>query len=275
MNCDNNCSTCGTPCGESTQKEQQVMKKLKNPYSKITKVYAVMSGKGGVGKSLVTSMMAVTMRRRGYKVGILDADITGPSIPKIFNLNTKAMGSPNGIIPVETKTGIKIMSTNLILDQATDPVVWRGPILGGVVKQFWSEVNWGDLDYLFIDMPPGTGDVPITVYQSLPVDGIIVVTTPQELVSMIVEKAVNMASLLSIPIVALVENMSYFVCSNCDKKHYIFGKSTIEQEAQKYNIKNLATLPINPELAHQCDLGQFEVSEFSYLDSLGSILEGK
>ena len=271
--CNHDCSSCGSSCGERTA--PQSLLAPANPNSHIKKVIAVMSGKGGVGKSLVTSMLAVTMQRRGYKTAILDADITGPSIPKVFNLKEKATGSEKGLNPVLTKTGIKIMSTNLILDNETDPVVWRGPIVGGVVKQFWSDVNWGEVDYMFVDMPPGTGDVPLTVYQSLPVDGIVVVTTPQELVSMIVEKAVNMAGLLSVPIIGIVENMSYFVCPNCSEKHYIFGKSTIQEEAEKYNITNTATLPIDPSLAQKCDAGSFETFEGDFLKSLGSILEGK
>ena len=272
-NCNHDCASCGTTCGERTA--PQSLLAPNNPSSNIKKVIAVMSGKGGVGKSLVTSMMAVTMQRRGYKTAILDADITGPSIPKVFNLKEKVTGTQEGMTPAQTKTGIKIMSTNLILVNEYDPVVWRGPIIGGVVKQFWSDVNWGEVDYMFVDMPPGTGDVPLTVYQSLPVDGIIVVTTPQELVSMIVEKAVNMAGLLSVPIIGIVENMSYFVCPNCNEKHYIFGKSKIEEEANKYGIKHTATLPINPSLAQKCDEGSFETFEGDFLNSLGSILEGK
>lgn len=271
-NCTHDCSSCGSSCGERTA--PQSLLAPSNPNSHINKVIAVMSGKGGVGKSLVTSMLAVTMQRRGYKTAVLDADITGPSIPKVFNLKQKATGDDKGLRPVETKSGIKIMSTNLILDNETDPVVWRGPIVAGVVKQFWSDVNWGDVDYMFVDMPPGTGDVPLTVYQSLPVDGIIVVTTPQELVSMIVEKAVNMSALLSVPIIGLVENMSYYICPNCKEKHYIFGKSQAKSEADKYGITASATLPIDPSLAKRCDEGTFEDFEGDYLKSLGSILEG-
>ncbi len=272
-NCNpSDCSSCSANCGQ--RNAPQSLLAPSNPNSHIKKVIAVMSGKGGVGKSLVTSMLAVTMQRRGYKTAILDADITGPSIPKVFNLKEKATGDDQGLQPVETKTGIKIMSTNLILDNETDPVVWRGPIVGGVVKQFWSDVNWGDVDYMFVDMPPGTGDVPLTVYQSLPVDGIIVVTTPQELVSMIVEKAVNMAALLSVPVIGIVENMSYFICPNCKEKHEIFGPSTVKKEADKYGIVATATLPIDPSLAKRCDEGTFESFDGDFLKSLGSILEG-
>ena len=272
-NCNHDCASCGSTCGDRTA--PQSLLEPGNPHSHIKKVIAVMSGKGGVGKSLVTSMMAVTMQRRGYKTAILDADITGPSIPKVFNLKGKVSGTENGMTPATTKTGIKIISTNLILENETDPVVWRGPIIGSVVKQFWSDVNWGEIDYMFVDMPPGTGDVPLTVYQSLPVDGILVVTTPQELVSMIVEKAVNMAGLLSVPIIGIIENMSYFVCPNCKEKHAIFGTSKIQEEADKYGIKNTATLPIDPSLAQKCDEGSFETFEGDFLKSLGSILEGK
>lgn len=271
-NCNFDCSSCGQTCG-SRQAPQSFLAP-NNPHSHIKKVIAVMSGKGGVGKSLVTSMLAVTMQRRGYKTAILDADITGPSIPKVFNLKGKVKGSADGMIPATTKTGIKIISTNLILDNETDPVVWRGPILGGVVKQFWTDVNWGEIDYMFVDMPPGTGDVPLTVYQSLPIDGIVVVTTPQELVSIIVEKAVNMAGMLSVPIMGIVENMAYFTCPHCGEKSYIFGKSRVEEEAKKYGITRTATLPIDPALAQKCDEGSFETFEGDWLKSLGSFLEG-
>ena len=271
-NCNFNCSSCGQNCG-SRQAPQSLLAP-NNPHSHIKKVIAVMSGKGGVGKSLVTSMLAVTMQRRGFKTAILDADITGPSIPTVFNLKDKVTGTKDGMIPATTKTGIKIISTNLILDNQTDPVVWRGPILGGVVKQFWTDVAWGEVDYMFVDMPPGTGDVPLTVYQSLPIDGIIVVTTPQELVSVIVEKAVNMAGMLSVPIMGIVENMAYFTCPHCGEKSYIFGKSRVEEEAQKYGITRTAQLPIDPSLAQKCDEGTFETFEGDWLKTLGSFLEG-
>lgn len=271
--CSHECSSCASNCGE--RKEEQSLLAPMNSHSKIKKVIAVMSGKGGVGKSLVTSMLAVTMQRRGFKTAILDADITGPSIPKIFNIKDKVFGDDRGLNPAVTSTGIKIMSTNLILDNETDPVVWRGPILGGVVKQFWSDVNWGEIDYMFIDMPPGTGDVPLTIYQSLPIDGIIVVTTPQELVSMIVEKAVNMAALLAKPIIGLVENMSYFICDNCDKKHYIFGPSTIKEVAARNGISAAVAVPMDPQLAAKCDAGLFEEFAGDYLKDIGSIIEGK
>lgn len=244
-----------------------------NALSKVKKVYGIVSGKGGVGKSLITSTLAVNARRRGYETAILDADITGPSIPRAFGLTEacEAMDE-NNIFPVVTKTGIKVMSINLLLEDATSPVIWRGPVLAGTVKQFWSDVVWGDVDFMFVDMPPGTGDVPLTVFQSLPLDGIIIVTSPQELVGMIVEKAVKMANMMNIPIVGLVENMSYFVCANCGEKHYPFGKSNLEEIANKYGIKNVARLPITPDLASQADKGLIELHELELLDSLSDKL---
>ena len=265
-NCNHDCASCGTTCGERTA--PQSLLAPNNPSSNIKKVIAVMSGKGGVGKSLVTSMMAVTMQRRGYKTAILDADITGPSIPKVFNLKEKVTGTQEGMTPAQTKTGIKIMSTNLILDNETDPVVWRGPIIGGVVKQFWSDVNWGEVDYMFVDMPPGTGDVPLTVFQTLPVDGIVVVTSPQDLVSMIVEKAVNMAKMMDIPVLGIVENMSYFKCPDCGNIHYIYGKSNIDETARELGIKTVAKMPIDPEVAKHIDAGRAEELDTAALDSV-------
>ena len=231
-----------------------------------------MSGKGGVGKSIVTSMLAVLANRKGLKTAILDADITGPSIPTSFNVHSKAVGTEDGIEPVVTAKGIKVMSLNLLLENETDPVVWRGPVIAGAVKQFWTDVIWGDLDVMFIDMPPGTGDVPLTVFQSLPVDGIIVVTSPQELVSMIVEKAVNMADLMNIPVMGLVENMSYYVCPDCGKKHSIFGESHIDQTAKAFGISDTAKLPIDPQLASWCDQGLIELFEGEWLDALSDTL---
>ncbi len=231
-----------------------------------------MSGKGGVGKSIVTSMLAVLANRKGLKTAILDADITGPSIPTSFNIHSKAVGTEDGIEPVVTAKGIKVMSLNLLLENETDPVVWRGPVIAGAVKQFWTDVIWGDLDVMFIDMPPGTGDVPLTVFQSLPVDGIIVVTSPQELVSMIVEKAVNMADLMNIPVMGLVENMSYYVCPDCGKKHSIFGESHIDQTAKAFGISDTAKLPIDPQLASWCDQGLIELFEGEWLDALADTL---
>ena len=239
--CTHNCSTCGESCAERTA--PQDLQVPVNGLSHVGKVIAVVSGKGGVGKSLVTSSLAVAMRRLGKKVGVLDADITGPSIPTAFGVHTKAEGSELGIYPVETKTGIEIMSLNLLMENETDPVVWRGPVIAGAVKQFWTDVIWGDVDYLFVDMPPGTGDVPLTVFQSLPVDGIIVVTSPQDLVSMIVTKAVKMAEMMHIPVLGLVENYSYFQCPDCGKRHAIFGESHIELVAKELGVAVLAPLP--------------------------------
>jgi Mrp family chromosome partitioning ATPase len=234
--------------------------------SSIGKVIGVVSGKGGVGKTLVSSMLAVAMQRMGKNVGVLDADITGPSIPKAFGIHGKADACEFGIIPAKSKMGLDIMSINLLLENESDPVVWRGPVIAGVVKQFWTDVIWKDIDYLFVDMPPGTGDVPLTVFQSLPVDGIVIVTSPQELVSMIVEKAVKMAKLMNIPIIGIIENMSYFECPDCGKKHSIYGESHIEEIAAQYDIPVLAKLPIDPSLAKHCDQGTIELYEGEWLN---------
>lgn len=267
--CDHNCSSCGQTCNE---KEKNSM--LENPHelSKIKKVIGVVSGKGGVGKSLVTSMLAVLIRRMGYRTAILDADITGPSIPKIFGIKEKAEGSELGLYPCVSKDGIEVMSTNLILENDTDPVVWRGPVIAGVVKQFWTDVIWNEVEMMFIDMPPGTGDVPLTVYQSIPIDGIIIVTSPQELVGMIVEKAVNMAEKMDVNVLGIVENMSYFECPDCKKQFNLFGESKVEQIAEKFGIKSISKLPINPEIAKLCDKGMIELFEGNYLDDLANSL---
>ena len=254
--CTHNCSSCGENCGERTA--PQSLLAPANPLSKIGKVIAVVSGKGGVGKSLVTSSLAVAMRRRGRKVAILDADITGPSIPTAFNLHERATGSDLGINPAVSETGIEVMSLNLLVEHETDPVVWRGPVIAGTVKQFWTDVVWGDVDYMFVDMPPGTGDVPLTVFQSLPVDGIIVVTSPQDLVSMIVTKAVKMARMMNVPIYGFVENYSYFQCPDCGQAHQIFGKSKLDEIALSYSLPVLARLPIDPDTAHLFDTGRME-----------------
>ena len=269
--CTHDCSTCGSSC--SHVEEKDLIAPL-NKHSSIKHVYAIMSGKGGVGKSSVTSNLAVAMAKKGYKVGIMDADITGPSIPKAFGLNTRAVGDGENILPELTLEGIKVISLNLLLENPADPVVWRGSLIGGVVKQFWSDVLWGDLDYLFIDMPPGTGDVPLTVYQSIPVDGIVVVTSPQDLVSLIVTKAVRMADMMSKPIVGVVENYSYFECGNCGEKHYIFGKSNLEQVAGDLGVKILAQIPMDPAMAQAMDSGSVENLEKNYLDPVADkILE--
>jgi Mrp family chromosome partitioning ATPase len=270
--CNNNCESCSSNCGDRKQTKNEFAVQP-HELSKIKKVIGVVSGKGGVGKSLVTSLMSVTMNRRGYHTAILDADITGPSIPKVFGIKEKAKGNEMGLFPVKTNTGIDVMSINLLLGNETDPVVWRGPIIAGTVKQFWSDVIWNDVDYMFVDMPPGTGDVPLTVFQSLPIEGIIIVTSPQELVSMIVGKAVKMAKMMNIPILGLVENMSYFVCPDCNKEYQIFGESHIEEVAKEHEIKTYAKLPINPKLAAACDHGMIELYEGDWLDKIADILE--
>ena len=271
--CNNNCGRCGeSNCGER-QQEQSIFEPL-NEHSTVKKVIGVVSGKGGVGKSLVTSLSAITMARRGHKTAILDADITGPSIPKIFGINSQATGTEQGMIPKVSRTnGIKMMSTNLLLDDVTDPVVWRGPVIASAVKQFWHDVMWGDVDYMFIDMPPGTGDVPLTVFQSLPVDGILIVTSPQELVSMIVTKAVKMAEMMKVPVIGLVENMSYFHCPDNGKDYQIFGDSHIEEIAQQYNLEVLAKLPIDPAIAAHCDAGNLEDMDFNWMERATEKLE--
>ena len=245
-----------------------------NADSHIKKVIGVVSGKGGVGKSLVTSLMACSMREKGYKTAILDADVTGPSIPKMFGVHDTATQAPNNTIqPLYSAKGTAMMSVNLLLEEETDPVIWRGPIIANVVKQFWSDVCWGDVDYMFVDMPPGTGDVPLTVFQSLPLDGIIIVTTPQDLVSMIVSKAVHMADAMNVPILGIVENMSYFVCPNCGEKHFIFGNSDIHTVAANFAIPVAAALPIDPNLAQLCDSGKIEDWKLEGLNNLTALLE--
>ena len=271
-NCNQSCSSCSENCAERKEKKNDFSEKP-HEMSSIKKVIGVVSGKGGVGKSLVTSMLAVTMNRMGYNTAILDADVTGPSIPKAFGIREKATGSEFGLFPVKSKTGIDIMSVNLLLENDTDPVVWRGPLIGNMVKQFWSDVIWSDVDFMFIDMPPGTGDVPLTVFQSIAVDGIIVVTSPQELVSMIVSKAVRMAEMMNIPIVGLVENMSYFKCPDCGKEHKIFGDSHIDEIAEKHNLKVLAKLPVNPKISAACDKGMIELFDGDWLDPVAKALE--
>ena len=248
---------------------------LEKPHemSSIKKVIGVVSGKGGVGKSLVTSMMAVLLNRRGHHTAILDADITGPSIPKAFGIKEKAVGNGMGILPCRTKTGIDLMSINLLLEDEGAPVIWRGPILAGTVKQFWTDVIWSDVDYMFVDMPPGTGDVPLTVFQSIPLDGIIIVTSPQELVSMIVEKAVNMAKMMDIPILGIVENMSYVKCPDCGKEIAVFGESHVDQIAEKFGLQVLAKLPIDPAVAKNCDTGLAELIEAPWLEKAADIVE--
>lgn len=269
--CTHDCSTCGANCASREKKNEDP--KAGNPSSNVKKVIAVVSGKGGVGKTMVTGLLAAAMRRRGRSVAVMDADITGPSIPKVFGINGRAMGVEEGIVPAETRTGIKLMSMNLLLDDPSDPVVWRGPIIGGVVQQFWKEVWWGDVDYMFVDMPPGTGDVPLTVFQSLPVSGIVVVTSPQELVSLVVEKAVKMAELMEIPVLGLVENMSYFECPDCGKKHFIYGQSHLEELAAAHHIPVTARLPIEPAIPQAADAGDIEGVETNMLDAVLTAIE--
>ena len=262
--CTHDCSSCAQNCSERTE-ENEFRAKLNN-YSSVKKVIAVLSGKGGVGKSLVTSLLAVNAMRNGDHTAILDADITGPSIPNAFGVHEKATGSDIGIFPVTSKLGVDMMSINLLLENETDPVVWRGPIIAGTVKQFWTDVIWKDVDIMFIDMPPGTGDVPLTVFQSLPIDGVVVVTSPQELVGMVVQKAVNMANMMNIPVLGVVENYSYFECPDCGKRHNLFGDSHIDTIAKENGVETVCRIPINPKLAAACDAGLIELYEGDWLD---------
>ena len=269
--CTHDCSTCGENC-PSRSEPQSFLKSL-NPYSSVKKVIAVVSGKGGVGKSLVTSLLASQMQQRGHRCAVLDADITGPSIPKSFGITEKATGTDEFLIPVTTYSGMQIMSINLILENDTEPVVWRGPVIAGAVTQFWTDVLWQDVDYMFVDMPPGTGDVPLTVFQALPVDGIVIVTTPQDLVGMIVEKAVYMANLMNIPVIGLVENMSYFKCPDCGKEHLIFGESKAEELAKQYGIPHVARLPIDPVITTMVDAGEVESVPGDFVSGLIDVIE--
>lgn len=269
--CTHDCSTCSSNCGSKDPKSLLV---APHPNSKIGKVIGVVSGKGGVGKSMVTDLLAVEFARRGYHCGILDADITGPSIPKAFGITEKAQGNETTIFPVKSKKyGVDIMSINVLLENESDPVVWRGPVIGGTVRQFWSDTLWDNVDYLFVDMPPGTGDVALTVFQNIPIDGIVVVTSPQDLVSMIVGKAMKMASLMNIPVLGLVENMSYALCPDCGKKIHVFGESHISEIAEEFHVPVLAQMPINPALASACDNGTVEDLDCSYLEDAALIIE--
>ena len=270
--CPHNCSTCGESCGARTS-PQSVLKKP-HADAHIGKVFGVVSGKGGVGKSMVTSQLAVSLRRKGYRVGILDADITGPSIPKAFGMHEKAVGTENALLPCVSSTGIEVMSINLLLDDETDPVIWRGPVIGGVVTQFWTDVLW-DVDYLLVDMPPGTGDVTLSVFQSIPLSGIVVVASPQELVGMVVEKAVKMAEKMAVPIVGLVENMSYLTCPDCGRKIYLFGEGKCAEAAKKHGIPLLAQMPIDPQLAALTDEGRIEEFKGDWLADAVTALEAR
>ena len=270
--CTHDCSTCGLDCASREGVDERGFT-LPNQLSSIKHVIGVVSGKGGVGKSLVTSLMAVNMARRERRAAILDADITGPSIPQAFGLHGQAKWTELGLMPMRSKTGIDIMSINLLLEKETDPVVWRGPVISGVIKQFWTDVLWVDVDYMFVDMPPGTGDVPLTVFQDIPLDGIIVVTSPQDLVSMIVGKAVQMAQLMNVPILGLVENMSYLTCPDCGKKLYLFGEGKTAKVAEEYHLPLLGELPIDPQLARNVDDGLIELYEGEYLKEAADMIE--
>ena len=263
--CTHNCSTCSANCG--SRKDPESLIEPMNKASNIKHVIGVVSGKGGVGKSSVTSLLAVMTRRLGFNTAILDADITGPSIPKMFALKGEVTGCEDGIIPLTTKTGIDAISINMLLNDESAPVIWRGSLIAGTVKQFWTDVVWGDVDYMYVDMPPGTGDVPLTVMQSLPLDGIVIVTTPSDLVSMIVGKAVNMAKMMNVPIIGIVENYSYLKCPCCDEKIEVFGKSHVDEIAKKYDIPVIAHLPIDPKLSALCDAGTIETVETDALDA--------
>ena len=262
--CSGNCSTCGSDCAD--RKAESLIAKL-NEKSSVKKVIAVVSGKGGVGKSTVTSMLSVAMARKGKRVGVLDADITGPSVPTAFGVTECQGANDDGLYPALTRGGLQVMSINLLLDDATAPVVWRGPVIAGAVKQFWTDVIWEDVDYLFVDMPPGTGDVPLTVFQSLPVDGIVIVTSPQDLVSMIVSKAVKMANMMKIPVLGFVENYSYLQCPDCGKKIEVFGKSKLDEVAKGFGLPVLARLPIDPKVAEAFDGGMMETVDTAALDA--------
>ena len=274
QNCTHDCSSCGEAC-PSRQADPKDFLEKPHEMSRIKKVIGVVSGKGGVGKSLVTSMLAVLLNRRGYHTAVLDADITGPSIPKVFGVRERAKAIPAGMLPSRTKTGVDIMSINLLLNDETEPVVWRGPIIAGAVKQFWTDVIWEDVDYMFVDMPPGTGDVPLTVFQSIPLDGIVIVTSPQELVGMIVEKAVNMAKTMNIPIVGVVENMSYVECPDCGRKLFVFGESRLDEAAAKHGLTVLGRLPLNPDIAKLCDAGDIESFQGEWLNGAADAIEAR
>ena len=267
--CTHNCSTCSANC---SSKEKKSLTEAPHELSSVKHIIAVISGKGGVGKSLVTSMLAVNMQRLGYKTAILDADITGPSIPKAFGVKQGVDGDNNGMIPPTTTSGIDIMSVNLMLEDETKPVVWRGPVIAGAVKQFWTDTIWHNIDYMFIDCPPGTGDVPLTVFQSIPIDGVVIVSSPQELVSMIVEKAANMAKMMNVPVYGLVENMSYVKCPDCGKEIKVFGDSHIDQIAEKFGYDLLGRIPMDPKLAALVDKGWIEMMNNDYLDTAAEIL---
>ena len=269
--CNHNCSSCAENCASRTA--PQSFLKEHHPDATVRHVYGVVSGKGGVGKSMVTSQLAVLLRRRGYRVGIMDADVTGPSIPQAFGIHEKAVGTEDALLPCVSKGGVQVMSINVLLDDETDPVIWRGPVIGGVVQQFWTDVIW-DVDYLLVDMPPGTGDVSLNVFQQIPLDGIVVVTSPQDLVSMVVEKAVKMAEKMGVPIVGLVENMSYVPCPDCGKKIHLFGEGKTEAAAQRHGLALLAQMPIDPALAKLVDEGRIEDMQSAVLEPVADVIVG-
>jgi ATPases involved in chromosome partitioning len=271
-NCTHDCTSCGEECSSRTAAPEELLEKP-NPMSRVGKVIGIVSGKGGVGKSMVTSMLSVLLNRRGSHTAILDADVTGPSIPKAFGLKDKAAGSELGLLPVSSGTGIDVMSANLLLEDESMPVVWRGPMIANMVKQFWTDVIWNDVDYLFVDMPPGTGDVPLTVFQSIPLDGIIIVTSPQELVSMIVSKAVNMAQMMNVPIIGIVENMSYIKCPDCGKMIQVFGESHVDEIAAKFQLKFLGKCPFDSDLARNFDVGLAELANAPWLETAADAVE--
>lgn len=272
--CNHDCSSCKSNCADRKPTKEDFLKPM-NKYSNIKKVIGVVSGKGGVGKSLVTCLLASKCAEAGLRVGVLDADVTGPSVPKSFGITTRAMQDEECLLPTVTENGVKIMSINLLLEDVNAPVVWRGPVISGVIEQFWSDVRWGELDYLFVDMPPGTGDVALTVFQSLPVDGIVIVSTPQDLVKMIVNKAFNMAKMMSVPVLGLVENMSYYVCPDCGKTINIFGESQIDETAAELGVPVIAKLPINPDINKMVDDGKISDVQCSELDEFVSALKGE
>ena len=263
--CNHDCASCKEKCGERDKKS---LLSAPNPKSSVKKVIGVVSGKGGVGKSLVTSLLASEMQKKGFNTAVLDADITGPSIPKVFGVKGEIVGNEDGLLPIRSEKGTQIISINLLLENDTDPVVWRGPVIANAVKQFWTDFVWQDVDFMFVDMPPGTGDVPLTVFQSLPVDGIVIVTSPQELVGMIVDKAIKMASMLEIPVLGIVENMAYFECPDCGKRHYIYGESNLDKHAKELGVDTISRIPITPDLAKYCDAGKIEAFNSDWLDNM-------
>ena len=267
--CNHDCSNCQQNCDSRSADFRKALREG----ASVKKVIAVVSGKGGVGKSLVTSLLACEMQRRGYQAAVLDADITGPSIPTAFGVTQHAFGTDEYLLPVTSRSGIQMMSMNLILEEETAPVVWRGPVIAGAVTQFWTDVLWQDVDFMFVDMPPGTGDVPLTVFQSLPIDGVVIVTSPQDLVSMIVAKAVNMAGLMKVPVLGLVENMSYFKCPDCGREHAIFGESRAEETAKAFNIGHVARLPVDPAIAAMVDAGEIEAVDGAFIAPMADVVE--